>query len=81
MKNKNLLLIGGGLLALYFIFKKKKTTTTTTNTVQPLPQNLTTTGRPLAPKEIMSTTIENAPLLPVYNDDTLDTVDFVEGIV
>lgn len=79
MKNKNLLLIGGGLLALYFIFKKKKTTTT--NTVQPLPQNLTTTGRPLAPKEIMSTTIENAPLLPVYNDDTLDTVDFVEGIV
>jgi len=80
MKNKNLLLIGGGLLALYFIFKKK-TTTTTTNTVQPLPQNLATTGRPLAPKEIMSTTIENAPLLPVYNDDTLDTIDFVEGIV
>ena len=82
MKTKNLLLIGGGLLAVYFLTRKKNTTTTTTNTMQPLPESLTNTGRPIRQPEITLTkSIEEAPLLPVYNNDTLDTIDFVEGIV
>jgi len=82
MKNKNLLLIGGGLLAVYFLTRKKNTTTTTTTTQTPVVPSIdmvTNTGRPSA-NITLTKTIEDAPLLPVYNDDTLDMVDFVEGI-
>lgn len=81
MKTKNLLLIGGGLLAVYLLTRKKKAPTTTTTTAPaPAPaEMLVNTGRPIAPVTLTQS-IEDAPLLPVYNDDTLDMVDFVEGI-
>jgi hypothetical protein len=81
MKNKNLLLIGGGLLAVYFLTRKKQPTTTTTTQTPVVPSidMVTNTGRPSA-NITLTKTIEDAPLLPVYNDDTLDMVDFVEGI-
>ena len=84
MKTKNLLLIGGGLLAVYLLTRKKSATNTTPSTTPQnnvLPTNLVVnTGRPMAP-QTLTTTIEEAPILPLYNDDTLDTIDFVEGIV
>jgi hypothetical protein len=81
MKTKNLLLIGGGLLAVYFLTRKKRTATTTTTQTPVVPsiEMVTNTGRPSA-NITLTKTIEDAPLLPVYNDDSLDMVDFVEGI-